>query len=198
MAAEAIVFDVDGTLWDSSPFFATVLADITRTSAGALQEKLLRGDSIVTLQNQLDVSRAVFIRACVDRADELQLYDGIEHTLNALQASEIPIGILTSLPGESILLPLLRAKGLIEFFGSVFHAGNSRARKPSPLGLFKALEELNVQPTNQVFYVGDRDVDQKTAARANTSFAWASWGYQAQPPTGAQSVLTVTSEILAL
>src|SRR5258708_6598083 len=174
MAADAIVFDVDGTLWDSAPFFSAVLGDLAGVTHEALKEKLLRGDSIVTMVTQHGVSRQGFRRACMERSEELDLFDGIEETLERLRAADIPMGIVTSLPGEMILIPLLEAKELSRLFRTVIHAGNCRQRKPNATGLRAALNALDVQPSESVFYVGDKDVDQQTAANASVSFAWAS------------------------
>ncbi len=198
MAADAIVFDVDGTLWDSTPFFSAVLGDLARVPHEALSEKLLRGESIVTLVNQHGVSRQVFRRACLERSEELDLFDGIEETVGRLRTGNVPIGIVTSLPGEMILIPLLEAKDMLQLFRSVIHAGNCRLRKPNPTGLRAALNEIDVRPTVSVFYVGDRDVDQQTAANAGVSFGWASWGYQSERPVGTTTVLRTAREILAL
>jgi len=198
MAADAIVFDVDGTLWDSAPFFSAVLGDLAGVPHEALSRKLLRGESIVTLVIQHGVSRQMFRRACVERSEELDLFDGIEETLGRLRTGRVPIGIVTSLPGEMILIPLLEAKDLVQLFGSVIHAGNCRLRKPNPTGLRSSLSAIEVRPTESVFYIGDRDVDQQTAANAGVSFGWASWGYQHERPAGTTTVLSTAAEILAL
>lgn len=198
MAADAIIFDVDGTLWDSTPFFSAILGDLASAPDEPLSKKLRQGKSIVTLVSQYGVSRLAFRRACVERSDELDLFEGIEETIAKLHASDMPLGIVTSLPGDTILIPLLEAKELLPLFGTVIHAGNCRPGKPNPKGLRTALNMLDARATKSVFYVGDRDVDQQTAANAGVSFAWASWGYQQEAPDGSAVLLRKVTEILAL
>jgi phosphoglycolate phosphatase len=137
------------------------------------------------------------VRRATATISSLALYDGIERVLQEYSDRDVPLGVCTSLPG-SIALPLLEAAELYAFFGGVAHAGNCPARKPHPDGILRVLSNLGVQPSPSVFYVGDRDVDSRTAANAQISFAWAAYGYVDAEPRFVTARILRPEQLLAL
>lgn len=196
MAAAALIFDVDGTLWRSLPYYASILADITDCDEEAILERLIAGESIFRILNEQRVGRPTFTRACQDRIGEI-LFPRVAESLSVLSEKEIPLAIVTSLPGDSFLIPLLAAANLLDHFGAVIHAGNCAARKPSPIGISRAIASLGLEPSSNIFYIGDREIDARAAKNAGISSAWASWGsYEEQPECTV--VLRSFDEILTL
>jgi phosphoglycolate phosphatase len=149
VAPEAVVFDLDGTVWDSYPWYGQVLEDEAGVPRDQVVAELFHGASIVRLITQHGVSRSRFVRRAVSSIDSPPLYPGIRHTLSALQGRRIPLAVFTSLPG-SIAEPKLNATGLRDCFSAVVHAGNCRVRKPPPKGIFQALDAMNLTPTQAV------------------------------------------------
>ncbi len=176
MAKRAVIFDLDGTVWDSWPFYAAVLAELTGWPGDDLHGALRDGESIAHLHNRLSISRSRFVDHAVDRADRLQLYGDIANVLRELKAAGRALGVVTSLPG-SIANPLLDRKGLRELFDLVICAKFGMRPKPNPSGLRDCLRGLgNIEPSNAL-YVGDAANDAGAARAAGTQFALASYGY---------------------
>ena len=74
MAASTLLFDVDGTLWASYPWYAEVLAGLSDANAVTLQAQLAAGQSIVALVKRQGVSDARFRSACLASTESLRLY----------------------------------------------------------------------------------------------------------------------------
>jgi phosphoglycolate phosphatase len=180
MAPRAIVFDLDGTVWDSTPWFTRIVQQQGGVTASECIQRLRDGTSIVELMNTCGQSRAGFMRIATQAIPSLPIYSKMRETLLELKERAIPLAVFTSLPG-TIAQPLLTASGLENVFGAVRHAGNS-PRKPSPSGIYTALSQLQVPHGEGIFYVGDRTIDARTAQNAGISFAWASYGYESSPP----------------
>jgi phosphoglycolate phosphatase len=196
MAPPALIFDVDGTLWDSYPWYAEVLAGLSGQGAADLRRRLGAGESIVRLVRECGASEARFRRAC-RHADGLRLYDGVRETLDALEGCGVPCAVVTSLPGR-IVEPLLAHRGLAAHFPVVVHAGIVRLGKPNPAPLREAARMMGLQDVSGVFYVGDGPNDALAARRAGMLFAWAAYGYGGGCPDGDAVVLREFREVLAL
>lgn len=197
MAASAIVFDLDGTIWDSIPWYASLLETATGMPSNRSIAALMAGTSIVKLMNDYGVTRTQFGRLITSGVSSLSLYSTMSETLHTLRSRGVPLAVHTSLPG-SIAMPMLETLQLGRYFNSIMHAGNCAARKPSALGIVRALEATGVNPGPSVFYVGDRLVDAQTARNAGVSFAWASYGYVDVAPQYVHARLTQADQILKL
>ena len=132
----AIIFDLDGTIWDSTPCFAQVLSSETGIPAAQLSEEL-KSKSIVALIERAKISRTRFVEH-VRSLKILQPYPGVQSTLSQLGNRATPLGVFTSLPGK-LAEPLLAELELTRYFGAIFHAGNCPSRKPHPRGIRQAL-----------------------------------------------------------
>ena len=71
MAAPALLFDVDGTLWDSYPWYAEVLAGLSGQAPTELRQQLAAGVSIVTLTRSGAASRTARFRSSVSRLRQI-------------------------------------------------------------------------------------------------------------------------------
>jgi HAD superfamily hydrolase (TIGR01509 family) len=187
VAPRVVLFDLDGTLWDSFPWYAEILGNLTGAGRAAILSSLQDGASVVTAADKLAISRSTLLRSCLADADRLRIFPGVKQTLPTL-AARSKLGIVTSLPG-SLAEPLLRRCDLASKFSVVIHAGNCRSRKPSPGGLLSALRSLGEDPGDDVLYVGDRGTDCQAAIRAGIRFMWASYGYGPTCPDGTAFVL---------
>lgn len=183
MRPAAVFFDLDGTLVDTAPDFVVVLNQLLQEAGRpALSDAAIRSQvsngarALVTLGFGLTPEDADFgthldrllaryeARLAVDSA----LFPGMDKVLAALEAEQIPWGIVTNKP-ERFTTPLLSGLGLAERCGPVICPDHVRLRKPDPEGLLIAAQQAGVAP-EQCLYVGDhlRDIEAGRAAGMRT------------------------------
>jgi len=97
------------------------------------------------------------------------VFEGIEQVVEALQT--IPHGIVSQNARNSISRAL-EAAGLLSYFRCIvgYEEVDLRKQKPEPDGLVRCIEELTRMEPGYVFYIGDHEVDMKTALNANQVF----------------------------
>lgn len=194
MAASAIVFDLDGTVWDSRPWYAGVLAEDGRFSQAEAVEQLERGISIATLLRRAGLGGSGFANRCRGGPPP-SLGPGIEAALKAL-ADEVALGAATNLPGW-IAEPMLQATGLKKHLRVLAHWGSTSRHKPTADPILFALEALGVEASESAWYVGDSISDRDAAAAAGVSFAWVSFGYE-EAGEGADAIVANGADLLEL
>ena len=196
MAAEALLLDLDGTVWDSQPWYATLVA---AGDEGATQRALadLRGGlSAATLLKRSRITPARFRRLC-NAAVKPGLYEEVHRTLEALRRLERPTGAVTNLPAwmAEPMLECLELDGLLDTLVPWRPGGRA---KPRPESLLIACRDLGIEPTPRTWYVGDMTTDGRAARAAGLSFAWVSYGYEPSAPPGCDAELERFEQILEL
>lgn len=182
-AMRTVIFDLDGTLADTS-------GDLIAAANAALGEMgrppaLVPGrDAAVAVCGarallalglerleggadpaEVDAGYPVLLEAYGAAIDvHTRLYPGAEAALDALAAAGYGLGICTNKPVELAEL-LMRRLGLREAFGVLIGAGSLPVRKPDPAPLLAALAPLGGEPARCVL-VGDTDTDRETARAA--------------------------------
>ena len=192
----AVLFDVDGTLYDAKPMRRAMLRSLLgavlrrpfamRRTLRAISayrralESLRAEDSCDVRAEQLrrasaasGVSESELSQIVDEWMDERPLRPlarcrrpGLPEFLAELQRQGVPCGAFSDYPVRRKLETL----GVVEFFGVQLDAGDPRIRalKPRPEGLLVGAIELGV-PAEELLYVGDRaEVD---AAAANAAGA---------------------------
>ena len=197
LAASTLLLDLDGTVWDSRPWYATAIARLSGVGASEIESKLGEGANVIRLARSHGVSKAKFAREAVKNVDRPALYDGVMDTLNRLRDLAIPLGIVSNLSG-SLVEPLLNSTGLERYFDSVVFPGRGVSAKPQPHGIRKALRELGQEGNTSAWYLGDGAVDAKAAQAAGVRFAWVSYGYDDEVPLGADEVIDQFEDVLKL
>ena len=196
MAADALLFDLDGTLCDSRPWYVAML-----TKHGAeprvVAARLAAHVSIVALARELNISLNRFAATCREGIAELELYPWVHETLLHLNAQGKPLGLVTSL-ARTLADVVLEGKGLQPYFGAVVTPLRGMPAKPHPASLLRGLEQLELRAHPDIYYVGDRAPDAAAATAAGISFAWASYGYGDDAPPGTAVVLTSFQEVVRL
>lgn len=188
MAAEALIFDLDGTVWDSAGWFAAALSRGDAAATEALRDKLETTGNIVREAERAGMTRKRLLTEAERLGGPPPLFDGVRDVLAELAGRDTPLAVATSLPG-SIALPMIDAAGLQSIFDTVVHAGLCRTPKPNPAVINMALRFLSVRPSTRSFYVGDRAVDAEAAQRAGISMAWVAHGYEVPAPdSGVETV----------
>jgi len=197
VAAQTLLLDLDGTIWDSRPWYAAVLAKLSRETPEELEYRLSTGTSIVKLVKECRVSNARFVNTCEACITSLHLYDSAPLTLEKLKKLGTTMGVVTNLPSW-LAKPVARATGIVDYFDVVVTPRWGVPPKPSPRGTSVALQELDRENRERVWFVGDGKVDAKAANAADLSFAWASYGYETSEPPQTDIVLERFQDVLDL
>ncbi len=174
MAPAAIAFDLDGTVWDSFPWYARLLGQLTGVDPNEFERALRTRQNLMTIVDSR-VGRSRFVREAAREAVRIPLYAGVVETLVQLRRRGTPLGVASNLPAALVDV-MLSGAGVKGCFQVVVDA-STRPPKPNPRPLLVACARLNQEPSKAVYYVGDRLQDQRAAAAAGVSFAWASYGY---------------------
>jgi len=151
----AIIFDMDGILIDSEPFwrqaemelFATV--GVHLTEADCVETMGIRIDEVVALRAP-HADQARLAQAMVDRVIELvkergKALPGSRETLERIQHLGIPCGLATS-SGYDLLNATLETLGFRDFFQIVHSAQDEVLGKPHPSVYLEAAKKLGVAP----------------------------------------------------
>lgn len=192
---QAILFDLDGTLLDTSDDFILVLnamltednyqplpADIIRATVSHGSKGLitlgygLQSDDpgFDTLRNRLLVNYETHT-ANPMREKPARLFDGIEALLAAIEARGIPWGIVTNKP-RGLTIPLLEQLDLTDRCSVLVCPDDVQNSKPDPESLWKASDDLSCDPSTCV-YVGDHERDILAGQRAGMTTVTALYGF---------------------
>jgi len=177
----AIIFDLDGTLADTSGDLLAAANHCFRDMGHG--DVLGPADAGVALRGG-----RMMLRAGLERVGQLEtelidryypvlleaygtaisvhtrLYPGAMQAISALKTQGYAIGICTNKP-ERLADQLLSDLGVRDDFGSLVGADTLPVRKPDPEPLFEATRRLGRDPRACVL-VGDSDTDRNTARAA--------------------------------
>ena len=197
MARPTLLLDLDGTLWDSRPWYAEILARLSGDSVAELENRLASGASVVQLASEHGVSRSRVAREASNSVASLRLYDGALRTLEDLTDRETSMGVVTNLPGW-LVTPLVQATGIAGYFAAIVTPRAGVPAKPKPHGILRALQEMGREGDVHTWMVGDGVADAAAARAAGVRFAWASYGYETVTPERAETVLLRFGDVLGL
>ena len=211
--ARLVVFDLDGTLVDSSrDIAASVNAALGRVApgtaalsleavlsfvgegAGILVERSLRHAGLgLSTEDVLPV----YIDCYRERLlDTTRLYPGVAEALDALAGTTL--AVLTNKPGD-MSRTILDGLGVASRFARVRGAGDVPSRKPDPAGLLGLMSELGAS-AGETWMVGDSATDVGVARAAGTRVAGVTWGFHpaALRAAGPDRVLDLPAELARL
>ncbi|GAB6070316.1 HAD-IA family hydrolase [Thiomicrorhabdus hydrogeniphila] len=189
MSIKCVLFDLDGTLLDTSYDFAYALKltcedyqqpvlnyqDLRSTvSKGGLAMTQL---AFPDLQGEeLEERRQVFLKHYFENIDHhTQIFPGLIAGLDALAVKNIPWGIITNKPTH--LTEELLKNFTFKSAPKVIVCGDTLSvRKPYPAPMFLAAEQCGVEPKNCI-YIGDHPRDIEAGINANMKTAAAMYGY---------------------
>lgn len=184
-----LVFDLDGTLVDSSEDLAdSVNAMLGELGAPPLSDEevtrmvgegaaVLVGRALVKAGVKTDARTALdcFLRHYDTRLlAKTKPYPGMVETLQALR-DRYALAILTNKPALPTMR-LLEGLGLIEYFRDVIGGDTAYGRKPDPAGLLALADRASVTP-EATLLIGDSPVDYATARAAGTRICLARYGF---------------------
>ncbi|MEJ2456167.1 MAG: phosphoglycolate phosphatase [Candidatus Thiodiazotropha sp.] len=191
---EMILIDVDGTLVDSVPDLAFCVDEMmkrlgrpehgeakVRDWVGNGVERLVRRALIGQLDGEpeeADFERAypIFLELyAVNTSQRSLLYPGIREGLDYLKQQGYRLGCVTN-KASQFTLPLLRDLGIHDEFEIIVAGDSLPKKKPDPLPLLHAAEQLGVKP-EQAMMIGDSQSDVKAARAAGFQIVCMSYGY---------------------
>lgn len=185
MNYKAVVFDFDGTLFDTAPNELKTLAAFVEQATGNYpsEEKLshafgMTGPKAMEYlgcnQEQMDWIWPQWYDASVQALKTTAMFEGVKETLLALDQMKIRLGIVTSRDINGVQVGL-KAHKLLQSFEAIVCQEDTEFHKPSPEPLLECVKRLQMEP-DQVLYVGDSGVDMECAKNAGTHSGLALWG----------------------
>lgn len=187
---DAVVFDLDGTLLDtiddltdsvnfalSEEGFALHTVSEVKSFVGNGIAKLIdrsvpEGTSEEKKSRTLESFKRHYAADCENKTKP---YDGILKLLDDLRDAGFKIAVVSNKIDSAVSVLCKK------YFGDRidFCVGDREglARKPAPDAVFEALKKLSSAPERAV-YVGDSDVDIKTAENAGMDCISVSWGFR--------------------
>ena len=197
MVPATVILDLDGTVWNSRPWYAEEIARLSGGSASEVVNKLEGGASVVLVAKEYGVSKARLIRAAMKNGHSVELYEGVIQTLGSLEQSGSLIGIVSNLPGW-LAKPLLQSAGIERYITAIATPKMGMPAKPKPHGIRRVLLDMGRDVSPRTWFVGDGVADAKASVAAGVQFAWASYGYDTVAPSGTARVLERFDEVLGL
>jgi phosphoglycolate phosphatase len=187
MAKKLVIFDMDGTLIDSSVTIVNAI-NFVRSKLG--KEPMAR-DTILDVINDSTVHSAQFYYGTdkfepkheewfsqyysQNHKKELKCYNGISTLLKNLKKRGYRLAVATNAyRGSSIAS--LKHIGIYDDFEIVASAEDVERAKPYPDMLYLILNELKLTPADAIF-VGDGERDFEASQNANIDYLMVNWGF---------------------
>jgi HAD superfamily hydrolase (TIGR01549 family) len=203
----AVVFDLDGTLVDTTGLILNTYVEAIRLLGGAevtIDDILANfniGPTPIVLERFLGrpISAEdldVYFLAYEAAISKLQHLPGVPDMLERLGREGYQLGLFTSATRRAVSLVLPRA-GLDGYFEAIVAGDEVIHPKPAPEGLELVCKKLGVRP-EAVAYIGDAEVDLACARSARVVGIQAVWGNAAALLAGDHLVANQPDELIAL
>ena len=189
-----VLIDLDGTLVDSVPDLAhavdAMMRDlglqehgeaVVRNWVGNGIERLVKRALTGDLHADPDVdvyekAYPIFYQYYLDSNGKYsRLFPGVKEGLEILKNKNVSIGCVTN-KAESFTLPLLEAKGILNYFGVVVSGDTTPKKKPAPEPLWFAAEHFSIKPEDSLM-LGDSMHDVEAARNAGFQVIAVTYGY---------------------
>jgi len=184
---KAVIFDMDGTLVDSS----VTIVNAINYVRGKLNLEPLETNLILEKVNDPDLDPARYFYEVPaftpqheawfsdyyteNHEKELQLYNGVKELLESLKSKGFKLAIATnSYRGSTI--ESLSHLNIIEYFESLACYDDVGRGKPAPDMLEKNLKDLELNAEDTVF-VGDSERDLLASNSAKIDYIMINWGF---------------------
>lgn len=182
MKYKLVIFDFDGTLANSFPFFLNVINDLAEVykfkKVDLIDVEALRGYDAKQIMNHLGLPlwKVPFVgnsfrTKMAEKINEIPLFAGVENMLQVLSKNKITLSLITSNSYDNVN-QVLKSKNMSLI---VHHqCGASLFGKQSRLK--NVLQKTGID-SSQAIYIGDEIRDLKAANAENIAFGAVSWGY---------------------
>lgn len=188
----ALIFDLDGTLIDSSedlalsvngmlkdfgypPLSLDQVMDFIGDGTPKLAERSLR--TVGAIESPEDPEFSIYFQNLMGHYQEnlsnkTRVYPGVYEFLAA--HSDFPMGVVTNKPSQ-FTRPVLRAFDMLKYFSFVAGGDTYEKRKPDPYPVQMAMKALKSRPEDTVV-IGDGDTDIKAGKAAGAFTVAALYG----------------------
>ena len=204
---QAIVFDMDGTLVDSTACVTTAFREAVVAAGGPdysaadVVAAYRLGPPAVILEHLLgrpatNDDEDAYLALLRVHQDLILVYDGIPELLAAMVSAAVPIALFTG-ASAAVARQLLGGTRLLDRF-SVVVGGDEVARpKPQPDGILLACARLGFPPGSTA-YVGDSPLDMEAARRSGALGIGAAWGHLFDPSEPCDLIAGLPRDLLSL
>jgi phosphoglycolate phosphatase len=199
----AVIFDLDGTLIDSSEAIVECFQfalrqtghspsdpQLIRRNIGTSLERMFslftKGDTTQLVRLYRERYRQVFL-------EKTYLLPEVKETLDALSERGYRLGVATTKP-RYFAEPILENLGIRRFFDAVAGGEEVGQLKPAPDLLQLALSRL-VAPGDETLYVGDHPVDVEAARSAGLEVICVATGFWTRDELEEQNPTAVISNL---
>lgn len=200
-----VIFDVDGTILDTEKAILKSLQKVLKEEGKDYEQEDLRfalgipGDVTLKRLGIPDIERVSpkWSQAVLEFSQEVQIFKGLKEVIEAISASPIRTGIVTSKTKQEVI-DEFEPFGISNHFEYIICATDTKNHKPHPEPLLVCLEKLNATH-NEAVYIGDSIYDMQCAKSAGVKFALALWGSKSTEGfESADFILKEPKEILDL
>ena len=183
-----LIFDLDGTLFDSAPEILDCLKEIFHNNNIKVNNNFDQSiigpplkDTLRSLVKEKDINKidrliSDFIKLYDSKyCYKTKLYKNVRETLEILK-SEKRLFLITN----KRLAPtkiMLESKNIVNFFENYFCVdANDPKKKDKTILIANTIAELDINPSNTV-YIGDTKGDFLASENNDIKFIYAGWGY---------------------
>lgn len=189
-----VLIDLDGTLVDSVPDLQYCIDEMMKALGqpvwGEAKVRLWVGNGVerlvmraLTNELWLDPDPAEFEKAlpifmalyAENTSGRSRLYDGVVEGIDYLKANGFKVGCVTN-KAAAFTVPLLKDMGIYDRFDLVVSGDTTPKKKPDPMPLLYAAEQLGVAPADCLM-VGDSMHDVQAARNAGFQVVCVPYGY---------------------
>lgn len=187
-----VLFDLDGTLADTLTDLANAVNhalrengfperdrdEVRRFVGNGIRNLILRALPENAPEDAADTVFEAFRRYYSAHCTEYtSAYPGIPELLQALRGAGMPIGVVSN--KAQPMTERICAKLFPGLFDVILGETPGLPRKPDPAMVRYAAAKLGLKP-ERIAYIGDSEVDVKTAANAGTGGLFVLWGFRSR------------------
>jgi len=187
MQKKLIIFDMDGTLVNSSLTIANAINYVRKN----LGFEYMEDKDILKHVNDPQINPAQYFYHSEtfeakhekwfseyyskNHDKELLLYEGIDTLLHALKAKGFKLAVATNAYRRSAT-ESLQHLGIWEIFDAIGCYDDVAQGKPHPDMLYKVLKDLDCK-NNEALFIGDGPRDEIASKKANIDYIMVDWGF---------------------
>lgn len=186
MKNKVIIFDMDGTIIDSSKSiensinYVRKIIGLTPVDPVYLMKHISASDDELSQffypEGNLKEIHEMFLNHFNEHClEHIKLFDGLNIVIKELNKS-YPLAIATN-ASDFFAKKMLKHLGILEYFDVVTGANKHPQPKPKPDMLIYILKELNGL-ADKSFMIGDSLRDKEAASSINMNYLHAQWGYE--------------------
>ena len=214
MKYKGIIFDLDGTLLNSlediSGAMNIVLKDLNYPTHTYDTYQYFIGSGLRNLvskalpvSNNSDEQIQICFDSMINEYRKIctlktKPYEGILELLDNLTSQNIKLAVFSNKADE--LTKKIASEIFPDYFDTAIGLSTEALKKPNPFEAVEISKKWNLNP-EEILFVGDSDIDMKTAVNANMFPVGVSWGYRTEEElktSGAKLVINNASELIEI